>query len=244
MSHVLRRSLVALLLCSPQLLHAESYITDSVTVGVFPSIDLVGEPVVRLKSGAPVKVLESQGDLRLIKSEHGEKGWMRASFIMSTAPAVHLLAQAKSDIAQLEADLEVAQGKHSDLAAKEEKANKAVKWMRAEMNKARNESKELEAKLEKVKSEDSEADALAVKVGDDVNQLKSEKADLEKRLAATLMIDDASRIAEGRVEESIQGPSLLWPMATLLLGGLLGGAISYAWLDRRLRQRFGGIRFH
>lgn len=239
----LRRSLIALVLCSPLPTYAESYVTDSVTVSVFPTADLSGEPVARLKSGAPVEVLEQRDELRRIKSENGQVGWMRATFIMSSIPAVQKLAEIKKDIAQLEAELEAAQGKNVDLAAKEEKANKTVAWMRAEMNKARNETKALEVQLQEARSKDSDAGAIVAKVEEEVGQLKREKEDLEKRLGATLMIN---QLSEPVVEETAESAtsSYIWPLATLMVGGLLGGAISYAWMDRRLRQRFGGIRLH
>ncbi len=235
----MRRVLCLLLLCFPSILLAESYITDSIMVGVFSGPELQGQPVTRLKSGVPVEVLEQQGDVRRIKTEHGDTGWLRATFLTSSAPKIKQLAQAKKEIAELEAELEAAQSKTSGLASKEAEAAKSIKWMRAEMNKARKKVKALEARLKEKQSEESQADEQTADVLGEIDRLKRENASLESRLAATLMINDLPDVS---AEEG--GSSLLWLFGGLLLGLLLGVGICYAWWDRRLRKRFGGIRFY
>lgn len=237
----MRRTLSLLLLCCPSILLAESYITDSIRVGVFSGPELQGQAVTRLTSGAPVEVLERQGDVRRIKTENGDVGWLRATFLTSRPPMIKQLAQAKKEITQLENDLEAAQSINSGLAGKEAEAKKSIKWMRAEMNKARKKVKALEAKLKEEQSKESQADEKTADVLSEIGQLKSEKADLESRLAATLMINS---LPEKVQHDEANSSSLLWSLGSLLLGGLLGGGICYAWLDRRLRKRFGGIRFH
>ncbi len=239
--------LSVLLLGAPSVVLAESYITDTLNVGVYASDTLTGEPLIYIKSGDRVEVLESNGDKRMVLTESEEVGWVRATFITTREPLIKQLEKAKQDIVELESELEAEQKKHGSLAEKEKEATKSVGWMRAEMNKARKNAEELEAKLKALqKTQQAQAAEKKTELSDadqsELDVLQQEKDALEQQLAATLLINENEPPVES--DSGFSWMPYVWPLITLLLGGALGAAICYRWFDRRLTERFGGIRFH
>lgn len=247
----LRRLLLAMpLLASGAMASAAPlYVTDKITVGVFQAPDLQGEPDFRLSSGATVDLLERRGELARIRTEHGEQGWLRASFLVKKEPAALQLEQVKQEMDQLESNLESLQEENKGLKKLAAEARSAA-TLRAELAKQRKDYAALKSQLahqpkggDTAVTEDDQASLLQAQI----DQLKTEKGDLEERLAAAVLIEggDASDF-DGSGSPAIANIEVRLPavIVMVLLGILLGGALTYRWVDRRLMKRFGGIRFH
>ena len=226
-----------------------AYITDSVTVGLFGSQDLSGEPVERLLSGARVEILQTVSGASEIKTIKGNQGWLRESFLTKSTPAIAKLEQAVGELNQAENELEEAHKKLKKLGSLSKDA-KNLPWMRAELNKARKKAVDLEKELKDKVSKQAESGGQMSELGAEIEQLKIDKTDLEKRLAAVMLINgDVSNVAEIELETVVADKAnsevpLPWVVLMVASALFIGGGAVYVWFSQRLRRRFGGIKFY
>jgi SH3 domain protein len=242
--------LSAVLLAQFSAASAALYITDNISVGVFATPDLQGEPELRLTSGMAVDVIESRGAVRKIRTEHGEQGWLKASFLIKTPPLTQKLEESRQALAQLESALESLQEENASLKKFSAEA-KGVTVLRGELERVRKQNETLTAQLA---AQPKSVAAAPVSIDDQVSELqaqletiKGEKSDMEQRLAAAVLIGGGSAADfEGAHEPSISDIQVTLPgvIVVLIIGLLVGGGVSYRWLDRRLTKRFGGIKLH
>jgi len=114
------------------------------------------------------------------------------------------------------------------------------------MEKARKKAAAVETKLKSKQGQASEVAQQAETLDAQLAELTLKNADLEQRLAATLMINAVEEV-EAVKEENVlpqDESSFPWAIVTLTLGLALGFAAGFYWLDRRVRQRFGGVRVY
>lgn len=252
-------SLAGLLLLAAGTAQADTaYITDSVTVGIFASADLQGEPLERLVSGTLVDVLQTSNGVAQIKSSSGKSGWLRTSFLTTSLPASIKLENSQGELSKLSTRLDAANNKiaklqkEADTLKKQAASAKDVGWMRAEMEKARDKAVKLEKQLQSKAAQVSEVGQQTQSYEEQLATLQTEKQDLEQRLAAAMMISAEAGVQEHEQEVEVSAEhsekahisSWSWSLLTLVLGLGLGFAAGYYWLDRRLRQRFGGVRVY
>ena len=250
LSGTLKRLWPVLLLVANNAIADTAYVTDSVTVAVFPGSDLKGEPVERLLSGSLVDVLQSGKGVARIKTGSGKIGWLRTDFLTTNLPAVIKLEHAESELSKTNTRLDAANKKIAKLekfqAASKKAADEAKKnmgWMKAEMNKARDKAAALKKLLTSQRADVSETDDQAKTLQQRIDSLEGEKKDLQQRLAATLMIENEV----GTESKSAAGPKARdfpWSVVTLVVGLLAGFAAGWYLLDRRVRRRFGGARVY
>lgn len=247
MSKKINVILLPALLLSANYSHADTaYVTDSITVGIFKTENLKGEPLERLPSGALVDVLQSTADVAEVKSGSGKKGWMRTTFLTTNLPATIQLENADHELSKANAALDKAKKEIEQLEKKAKKSIKDAGWMKAEMEKARKKAAALAKQLKSKQSQASEVDQQADTLESQLEELKAQNASLEQRLGATLMINSVAEPDEA-AEENVtqQGESTFpWSIVTLILGLVAGFAAGFYWLDRRVRQRFGGARVY
>ena len=247
LSKKLNAVLLPALLLSATYSHADTaYVTDSITVGIFKASDLKGEPLERLPSGALLDVLQSTADVAEVKSGSGKTGWVRATFLTTNLPATIQLKNSDRELSKANTALDKANVEIKKLEKTAKKASKDAGWMKAEMEKARKKAAALEKQLKSKQSQASEVEQQADTLDSQLDELKAKNADLEQRLAATLLISGAAELDE--VVEESAGQSIKavfsWPIVTLILGLAAGFAAGFYWLDRRVRQRFGGVRVY
>ncbi len=242
----------ALLLSAGSVCADTAYITDTVTVAIFPSQELKGEPVERLISGSLVDVLQSTANVAEVKTSAGNSGWLRTSFLTTNLPAVVKLENAQHELSKANSELNAADEQLAELKKqlaelkKKPSAPKDLGWMKAELAKAREKAASLEKQLKSQAAEASEAGQQTATFEQQIASLQAEKHDLEQRLAATMLINDEGAGIEEASDESSTatvGP-VIWTIIALALGLALGFTGCYYWLDRRLRQRFGGVRVY
>lgn len=245
--------LAAALLLSANYVHADTaYVTDTVTVAIFTSTELKGEPVERLISGTLVDVLQSSGSVAEVKTSSGKTGWLRISFLTTNLPAVIKLENAQHELSKANTELNAANEQLADLekeltaVKKEASAVKDLGWMKAELAKARKKAATLEKQLKSQAAEASEAGQQTETFEQQIVTLEAEKQDLQQRLAATLLINGTAPGFNEVADESVTPTtsSMTWGIVALILGLVAGFGACYFWLDRRLRQRFGGVRVY
>jgi len=239
--------LLPALLMSATYSHADTaYVTDSITVGLFSDSKLKGEPLERLPSGALVDVLQSTADVAEVKSGSGKTGWMRISFLTKNLPATIQLENADHELNKAHAALDKAKRKIEKLEKTAKQAGKDAGWMKAEMEKARKKAASVEAQLKSKQGQAIEVEQQAETLDSQLAELKQQNADLEQRLAATLLINAVEEVEAVKEEDVLpqDESSFPWAIVTLILGLALGFAAGFYWLDRRVRQRFGGVRVY
>lgn len=242
--------LLPLLLAANNAFADTAYVTDRVSIAVFPAADLTGEPVERLLSGALVDVLQDADGVAEIKTSAGNSGWMRSDFLTPDPPAVVRLESAEQELREANIALDAADEKIARLekerAALEKKAATAknLGWMRAELDKARDKAAALEKLLALQQAETGEVDRHAETLERHIATLETENQDLQQRLAAALLINDDVEVVTEEAPAAAGGHLFPWSAVALLLGLMAGFAVGYYWLDRRLRRRFGGVRLY
>lgn len=225
------------------------YVTDSVSVAVFPSQELIGEPVVRMLSGDAVDVLGDEGEIINVRTSDGSEGWVRASFLMSTIPASVALVEVNAQLEALQQTLLDAQQALLKMEKRAEKNNakststaKDVGWLKAELKKSRSAAVALDKTLSAKTVELVEVQASLSVLELEKDELKNKHDDAVMRLAAATMIDEGSD-AESQPEES-QWSGFVLGVITALLGLGAGFFAGYRWLDAKVRRRFGGIKVY
>jgi len=223
-----------------------AYVTDSITVGIFASSKLKGEPLERLSSGDLVDILQSTADVAEVKSGSGKRGWMRTTFLTTNLPVSIQLENSDHELSKVNAALDKARQQIKALEKTAKKASKDAGWMKAEMEKARKKAATLETTVKSKQRQASEVDQQADTLASQLDELTAKNADLEQRLAATLLINAPAEV-EGVKEENVLSqdePTFPWSIVALIVGLGLGFAAGYYWLDRRVRQHFGGVRVY
>lgn len=244
-AHSLVLVLLLGLAASPTLA-STAYVTDSITVAVFSNANLEGEPLERIVSGALVDVLQTGTGVTQVKVGSGKTGWLRTTFLTTNLPISIRLEEAESQVSKLNGQLDKAKS-NALLLEKEAAKAKDLVWMRAELKKARDKVKSLETKLAVQKKQLTEFQTQIPPV-DPVTEARLEleniqalNADLEQRLAATLLINsDVDLMADihSPADEASWTVGLSWGLAGLGLGLLAGFAAGYRWLARQVERRY------
>ena len=219
-----------------------AYVTDTVSVAVFSGRELSGDPLERLLSGSLVTVLENAGGKARVRLDSGVEGWMRSSYLTAAVPAAVKLEDALIQLDQVQEALAEA----NETIAKLEKSAEGAKdigWLRAELSKARTRAEQAEhtIKTSQTNSEESQAQLDAMRQAlDEVNALNEE---LFMKLATAEMIESDTAIARAGASAGHNWIiTVLSVMTAAAVFAALGFASGFWWLDRRIRQRFGGVR--
>jgi len=227
--------------------HADTaYVTDSITVGIFATSKLKGEPLERLSSGALVDILQSTADVAEVRSGSGKTGWVRTTFLTTNLPVSIQLENADHELGKANTALGKANKEIEKLKQKAKQASKDAGWMKAEMEKARKKAATLGAQLKSKQGQVSKVDQQTDTLESQLDELTAKNADLEQRLAAALLINGSAEL-DDMAEKSVSQPDApisSWPIVMLMLGLVAGFAAGYYWLDRRVRKHFGGVRVY
>ena len=64
-----------------------AYVTDMLQLDMYATVDMVGAPILKLRSGDKLKVIERKGRYALIESDGGQKGWVKGLYLVDSEPA-------------------------------------------------------------------------------------------------------------------------------------------------------------
>ncbi len=222
------------------------YITDSVTVALFPDPSLTGEPIQRLLSATPVELLSNNDGIAQIRTEAGQTGWVRSTFLTASVPAVIQLDETLKLVDELQDELAAAKAELAQ-AQKEAAAAKDVRWLKAELKKTRAATKQAEQALAQKQEALAALQQTVTESDQRLAELTAANEDLQQRLAAAELIasDGVDNEAEARAETG-NGWLAWWPLPALIAAAAIGFAAGYRWLDHKVRGKrlAGGIRIY
>jgi SH3 domain protein len=205
-----------------------AFISDRVEVDITASPGQ-GARLGTVGSGSSVEVLAREGDYARIRTDKNITGWIEARYLSETLTAANPGAGISA----------------AELAELRQKATDAG-WLRGELNKAREQLKKLEG-------EPKPAAAPG-----ELEQLRAQKAELEQRLNAILLVNKnpvfeelagAPEDAAGQAAAAAQPArdwriGLEWFIGSLVSVLVIGFILGFTWLDRRIRRRHGGFRIY
>jgi SH3-like domain-containing protein len=80
------------------------YVIEQLVVSVSTEPDGAGERVDQIKSGERVEVLERQGEQSRVRLSSGQEGWVRSSYLSTTAPMREQLKARTAELEKLRAE--------------------------------------------------------------------------------------------------------------------------------------------
>jgi len=92
---------VSLMLCA--VASAETaYVTDVLRLGIHAAADTSDRAFDNLVSGTAVEILERNTNYARVKLADGREGWVRSTFLVTTAPAAARIVELEAKVADLE----------------------------------------------------------------------------------------------------------------------------------------------
>jgi len=224
-------SISALIVLSAAL--GAAHVTDKLIVGLYAEPVAEGAPLQLLHSGTPLEVLGRRNGFVQVRLADDTRGWIESDYVTEEKPATAILLEtqaklrgANQRLAELQADGEVI-GPAVTSADLPPSAREAQ--LRQSLEQAEARIIELEARL---------ADVLVAEgAQQELDQLRE-----RVRQAAQLLQEPQG------VESDSLGPqhggvvSRYRPWIIGLAAGLLGFGAGVAFIDRRIRKRYGGFR--
>jgi hypothetical protein len=195
--------------------HAETlYVVEQVVVSVNATADGSGERVGQIKSGEAIELIERQEDQAHIRLPSGEEGWVKASYLSASPPL------------------------QQQLSARTE-----------ELERVRKEKTQLETELASAKRAAAAAAATAAKPAPAVAAPTPVAAPpVEAPPTPSAATPDSS--AQGAPplfsESSVMPsrPSWLLAFGCAVVALVVGFALGWQLLDRRIRAKYGGLRIY
>ena len=176
-----------------------AYVTDMLQLNMHATQDLTGAPVKKLRSGDKLDVISRTGRIAEVKAEDGQQGWVKSLYLVTEEPARTRLNQ---------------------LERSNEGLDNTVKKLRQQLSAEQD-------KVSGLQEVQSGSEEQRASVEAELENLRTENARLESKLAAYGM--------------NVPVSWLLIAFVVALIGGFAGG---WYWIDSRSRARHGGYRIY
>ncbi|MCB1722924.1 MAG: SH3 domain-containing protein [Chromatiaceae bacterium] len=212
-----------------------AHITDKLVVGVYPKPNAEGNPLRLIASGTPLDVLGGDGDFAEVRLADDTRGWVERRYVTEEKPANAMLLETQAKLRQM--GLELA----------------ALRASRAESDGAAPAPSDLppsarEAQLQQTLDEAEQHIAeLQGKL-----QQQAMDADLQQRLemlqhSARTAVEQLAAAQGLTLQQAVPQPDQAFfdRYQSWIIGGgalLLGFAGGIAFVDFRIRKRYGGFR--
>lgn len=205
------------------------YVTDRLILNLYPERDQTTDALRSLPSGTRLEVISRDSRYAQVRTDNGETGWVKATFLVPKKPAKLRLEEAEQQIAQLQtelaqADVEEIQQQNVTLGAELEKAQ-------AELDSTQQQAAGLVSELDNARAQLEELAALNQEYEARQAETMSVRATPIRQLPALAM----HYIRTYPMPIGIAGGVVL---ALLIIGLLLGMSIA----DRRQRRKLSGFR--
>lgn len=241
-----------------------AFISDNIEINIYSQPGGRGVVVATIGSGSEVEVLNEDGEYSRILTGFNLTGWVESKYLSEDRPETGDIQSLQQQNQDLRAELQAAraallEAQDMDLSPTEleelRKRANDVGWMRVELKKARDKVNELEATL-KTRS------AKASNSNQELDQLRTQNAELAKRLAAALLVNSQQEVSgepENQPGEESQQSSnapetesqttrwrikLEWFLGSLVVAIIIGLVVGMIWMDKRMRRRHGGFRLY
>ncbi len=195
------------------------YVTDTLRLRLYSEPDGASTTLRTLKSGDALTVLETRGRYARVRTEAGEEGWVKRTYLVKEPPAALRLAELQQQIEALQ----------KQLAERDQRIATLEKQLKdAGIN--TNLLKQLEDKVVQLNQENVNL----------FNEKEKLRKQLEQAQLALYHLKNDRREAD-QDRARLERQALIGGGA-LLLGLLLGLYAGYRFYDRRIRRRFYGHR--
>lgn len=214
-------------------------ITDKLVVGLYENPSTEGDPLRLIDSGTPLEVLSKKNGFQKVRLSDNTEGWVLASYVTDEKPASAMLLDAHAEIRSL----------RDKLAAAGVDSDKDATPSRGSLPSVREAivAKALEKAEKKIVDLQAQVDAS---IAESKAQERAEV--LQEAIDKALVVLSEVSLVEEPVVEEVQTSSQDWlaerglpdwviwliPLVALLAGFAAG----VAYIDAKIRKRYGGCR--
>ncbi len=212
-----------------------AHITDKLVVGLYPEPKAEGTPLQLLPSGTPLEVLQRKDGFAEVRLADDKTGWVESGYVTKEKPAKAMLLETQAKLRQMGMEL---------AALREQGGDPDAAPPRPPSQPPSSREAELQRALSKAEARVSEVEALLVdqqQVSDARQQLIALNAQVREALG--LLADSQGMSLQAAGPEPAQdffNRYQTWIIGLSAL--LLGFAVGIAFIDRRIRKRYGGFR--
>lgn len=232
--------IAALLLQVSTATYAASYVTDRLSAPLRGTAAPDSAVVKQIIAGAPVTIIERDGQMIKVKTEDGSVGWMEATHISSEKPLQVLYVELSDKNNRSQEQIKALQAQSG--GGKDD--NKMVAELRSELKSALDRLTDAERAAQTSASQLNAAQSR-------LSAVESENADLKRRVLTSGggLNDPSAKNSDffpaGTIPASATGKSSVtsgWLIGSIVLSLAVGLAIGALIFDFYVRQRHGGFR--
>ena len=223
-----------------------AYITDKVVIDIHSLLNEQGLVVTSLPSGTPVEVISNEGDYAQIQTADNKRGWVHSKYLSFEKPAsieyLQLLGKYKNITKELQ-DAQAKLGRQQEL----QKTAKAAEFSRDELNKSKKQIQNLDQQLKTATTALEAARKKIASLEKAPAPSATSKAQTDSVAQPAAQPSPVPLESEAPPLQVDQGPfkvPFLWSVVAMLFTFIIGILIGIKWLDHRIRQRHGGVRFY
>lgn len=221
-------------------LASAAHVTDKLVAGVYAEPGTEGSPLRLVSSGTPLEVLSRKNGYAKVRLADDTQGWIEASYVTDEKPAKAILLETQAKLRQMGmelASLREKTGAAGDAAgtalpaSAETPPSAREAQLRQSLSKAQARVAELEGELAEVPRDQAaraELAALRTRTGEALRVLAD---------AQGLTLSDT---ADPSADQDLLNRYKDWIIA--LAAMLLGFGVGVAFIDYRIRKRYGGFR--
>ncbi|MCP4000946.1 MAG: hypothetical protein GY727_08540 [Gammaproteobacteria bacterium] len=99
-----------------------AYVTDMLQLNMYVTVEMTGSPILKLRSGDKMEIIQRKGRYALVESSGGKKGWVKSLYLVDREPArtrvnqlEHSNQGLEGTVKKLRSQLSVEQGKLKEL---------------------------------------------------------------------------------------------------------------------------------
>jgi len=219
--------LLALALVAPVVRAEPVYVIEQLVVSVSSSPEADGERVGQVKSGDKLELLERQGEEAHVRLPDGKEGWIKSSYVSSEEPLTNRLAERTAEVERLKQEGD---------------------RLRQDGEKLRQDVSHLQSQVAASHSQVATPGQIATtgKVATPGAATSSSAPGTASRETATASPSEEpthEAVFLRQPERSGQTPWVfILGVAGVML--LVGFVLGWTTLDRRIRQKYGGLRIY
>lgn len=208
-----------------------AHITDKLVVGLYPTPKVEGQPSMLLSSGTPLDVLSRKRGFVEVRLTDDKTGWVEADYVTDEKPARAMLLETQARLRQMGLELAKLRGESAADAASSDQGLAAAAGDTDALAQAQQRIADLQS-------------ALAARPESDDARRRLDRLNAQVREALEVLAETQGLTLQGTVADGA-------PMAfidryqTVIIGIaalVLGFGCGVAFIDYRIRRRYGGFR--
>ena len=198
------------------------YVIEQLVVSVASAPGAEGERIGQVKSGDKLELIEREGDEAHVRLPSGKEGWIKASYLSSEEPLQHRLAERTAEVEKLKQE--------------GEKLKQDMGRLESDLAAARSTHKVASVSAPKPPAAAANTPTAAVPPTETVPAAVSDALS-----GGSTPVRETVFLRSPQRPGQIPWPLVLGTSAVMLLAGFVLG---WKTLDRRIRQKYGGLRIY